>query len=71
MIKKAKQTYASQKIQFSVQSAEEFKIPSQVGVIFCNSSFQWYSNPVQAIKRCHEVLKPGGRVGMQAPAKKR
>jgi len=71
MIKKANQAYASQKIQFSVQSAEEFKIPRQVNVIFCNSSFQWYSDPVQAIKRCHEVLKPGGRIGMQAPAKKR
>ena len=71
MIQKAKQTYASQKIQFSVQSAEEFQIPHQVDVIFCNSSFQWYSDPVQAIKRCFEVLKPGGRIGMQAPAKKR
>ena len=71
MIQKAKQTYASQKIQFSIQSAEEFQIPRQVDVIFCNSSFQWYSDPVQAIKRCFEVLKPGGRIGMQAPAKKR
>ena len=52
-------------------TTEEFKIPCQVDVIFCNSSFQWYSDPVQAIKRCYEVLKPGGRVGMQAPAKKR
>ena len=40
------------------------------GCNLCNSSFQWYSDPVQAIKRCFEVLNRGGRIGMQAPAKK-
>ena len=59
MIKKTNQAFTSKKIQFSVQSAEEFKIPRQVDLIFCNSPFQWYSDPVQAVKRCHEFLKRG------------
>ncbi|RLI80262.1 hypothetical protein DRP05_01375 [Archaeoglobales archaeon] len=38
-------------------------------MIFCNSSFQWF-DPHESLKRCYKALKHGGRIGIQAPAKK-
>ncbi len=39
-------------------------------VIFCNSSFQWFRDPEKAIENCYRALRKGGRIGIQAPAKK-
>ena len=43
---------------------------SELLVIFCNSSLQWFREPQKAVKNCHTALRKGGRIGIQAPAKR-
>ena len=38
-------------------------------MIFCNSAFQWFRQPARALARCRANLRPGGRLGVQAPAR--
>ena len=38
-------------------------------VIFCNSTFQWFKDPKPALEACRKALKPGGRMGIQSPAR--
>jgi len=56
-------------VEFIVKAAEEIDFKEEFDVIFCNSAFQWF-NPHKALERCFKALKPGGRIGVQAPAKK-
>jgi len=56
-------------IIFEVKSAEELDYENCFDVIFCNSAFQWFREPEKAIENCLKALKPGGRIGIQAPAK--
>ena len=55
-------------IEFRQCNAEELIDTNQWDVIFCNSAFQWFKNPSQAVHQFYHALKPGGRVGIQAPA---
>ncbi|MFH0925758.1 MAG: methyltransferase domain-containing protein [bacterium] len=57
-------------ITFRVGNAEALTFTSEFDVIFCNSAFQWFSHPEEALKRCYAALKKNGRIGIQAPAKK-
>lgn len=70
MIKEAREKSRGFDIIFEVKSAEEMDYKDCFDVIFCNSSFQWFGEPEKAIKNCHTVLRKGGRIGIQAPAKK-
>ena len=38
-------------------------------MIFCNSAFQWFKNHRRALRACHNALKQGGKIAIQAPAK--
>jgi trans-aconitate methyltransferase len=54
---------------FHLGAAEEFDRPAAFDVVFCNSAFQWFRDPAQALARCFRNLRPGGRLGIQAPAR--
>jgi len=55
-------------IKYAVMSAEDLELPDRYDAIFCNSCFQWFKKPKQALNRCFNALKHGGRIGVQAPA---
>ncbi|MGD0072010.1 MAG: methyltransferase domain-containing protein [Candidatus Bathyarchaeia archaeon] len=68
MIAQAKNNYEKFKIQFKVLKAEDIKYAHEFDVIFCNSAFQWVTDPEKVIKNCYMALRKGGRIGIQAPA---
>jgi trans-aconitate 2-methyltransferase len=57
-------------ITYDVKTAEELDYRDRFTVIFCNSAFQWFHGVDRALKNCHAALRKGGRMGIQAPAKK-
>lgn len=70
MIKEAIEKTRGLDITFKVKNAEELNYRDYFNVIFCNSSFQWFRNPQKAIGNCYTALRKGGRIGIQAPAKR-
>ena len=70
MIKEAMKKCRGSDITFEMKSAEEMEYKNCFDVIFCNSSLQWFREPQKAIKNCHTALRKGGRIGIQAPAKR-
>jgi trans-aconitate methyltransferase len=71
MINEAKRQYKHANITFKVQSAQQLDYQSFFNVIFCNSAFQWFKNVEQVILNCYQALKKNGRIGIQAPAKRK
>ena len=69
MIEKAKEKYAGNRVMFRTLSADQLDYREEFDAIFCNSVFQWFSNPLQALGKCHTSLKPGGKIAIQAPAR--
>jgi trans-aconitate methyltransferase len=57
-------------ITYEVRTAEELDHRDRFTVIFCNSAFQWFRDVGRALKNCRTALLKGGRMGIQAPAKK-
>ena len=57
-------------IVYEVKSAEEMDYYEEFDVIFCNSTMQWFSDPEKALINCYNALRKGGRIGVQAPAKR-
>ena len=70
MIQEAASNRGGLDIAFDVETAENIDYCDAFTVIFCNSAFQWFNDPVKALKNCYQVLRTGGRMGIQAPAKK-
>ena len=70
MIKEAADRNRGRDITFEKKSVEELDYRDSFDVIFCNSVFQWFRDPKNAIKNCHASLRKGGRIGVQAPAKR-
>jgi ubiquinone/menaquinone biosynthesis C-methylase UbiE len=70
MIREAIEKSMGLDITFEVKSAEEIEYKSCLDVIFCNSSLQWFREPQKAVKNCYIALRKGGRIGIQAPAKR-
>lgn len=71
MISTAEGNRDAAKIAFAVASVEDIAYQDAFSVIFCNSAFQWFSDSGRALKNCHASLRKGGRMGIQAPAKKK
>lgn len=71
MIEQARINLGGLDIKFEICCAEEIIYKEQFNVIFCNSAFQWFKNPSLAIKNCYNALVNDGRIGIQAPAKKK
>ncbi|MEM2111968.1 MAG: methyltransferase domain-containing protein [Candidatus Bathyarchaeia archaeon] len=70
MIEIARQTYSQCNISFEICSAENLNYNEQFDVIFCNSTFQWFKNPVTVLRNCYRALRKNGRMSVQAPARK-
>lgn len=70
MIKEAIGSSKDLDIIYEIKSAEELDCKDCFDVIFCNSAFQWFSDPERAVDNCYNALRKGGRVGIQAPAKR-
>ena len=70
MIKEAIEKSRGLDIAFEVKTAEKIEYESCFNVIFCNSSLQWFREPQKAVKNCYTALRKGGRIGIQAPAKR-
>lgn len=69
MIKKAGALHKElRNVRFLVKDAADLGLTNAVDVIFCNSAFQWFPNPKTVLMQCLAALKPGGRMGIQAPA---
>lgn len=70
MIREAIEKSRGFDITFEVKSAEEMDHKNCFSVIFCNSAFQWFRDPQKVVENCHTALRKGGRIGIQAPAKR-
>ncbi len=70
MIREAIKRSKNMDIIYEIKSAEDIDYKHTFDIIFCNSAFQWFKDPYKAIKNCYKALKPGGKIGIQAPAKK-
>ena len=55
-------------IRYLVKDAECLGFIDKFDVVYCNSTFQWFSNPEKVLKQCFTALKADGRMGIQAPA---
>jgi trans-aconitate 2-methyltransferase len=69
MIEKAREKFSNYNISFHVSSAEEIDFKDEFDIIFCNSAFQWFTNPKNALSSCFNSLKTNGKMAIQAPAK--
>lgn len=69
MIAEARSKYSSDRISFEVRAAENLQAELAFDVIFCNSALQWFQDPARALAACKRALRPGGRMGVQAPAR--
>ncbi|OHD56831.1 MAG: hypothetical protein A2Y33_12745 [Spirochaetes bacterium GWF1_51_8] len=68
MIRECETSFTGAKFRFRKVSAAEMDFENQFDIIFCNSTFQWFRDVDTELSNFHRALKPGGRVGMQAPA---
>lgn len=66
MITQAREKYPN--VEFRFLDALDLDYENEFDAIFANSSFQWFKQPKRALTRCLAALKPGGRMGIQAPA---
>jgi len=57
-----------QNLSYFVKDAECLGFINTFDVIYCNSAFQWFPHPEKVLEQCFTALKPGGRMGIQAPA---
>ncbi|HWQ73172.1 MAG TPA: methyltransferase domain-containing protein [Desulfitobacteriaceae bacterium] len=55
-------------LYFEIKDAADLGFVREFDVIMCNSAFQWFTDPVPVIEQCCQALRPGGRLGIQAPA---
>lgn len=66
MIKQAQQLYPH--ITFRALAAEALDFKEMFHVIFCNSTFQWFSQPDKVLQSMHAALKAPGKLGIACPA---
>ena len=68
MIRRSLDLYGAGGIDFRVMGAESLDYDGEFDILFCSSTFQWFNRPDAVLERFHRALRPGGRVGVQAPA---
>ena len=66
MIVQAEASYPA--IEFRKLAAESLDYRGEFDLVFCNSSFQWFTKPAEAVAAMRAALRPGGRVGVSCPA---
>ncbi|KAF0214704.1 MAG: type 11 [Geobacteraceae bacterium] len=70
MILEAAANLPGNDVSHMLMGAEELAFDGTFDVIFCNSAFQWFQKPERALQNCHNALRKGGRIGIQAPARR-
>lgn len=70
MVRWAMENSKNLDICFEIKNAEDMDYIDSFSVVFCNSSFQWFKDPQKAVGNCCTALRKGGRMGIQAPAKR-
>jgi trans-aconitate methyltransferase len=70
MIREAMEKNRDLDITFEIRNAEEIDYRDSFDAIFCNSVMQWFKDPQRVAKNCYTALRKGGRIGIQAPAKR-
>lgn len=70
MIREAREKSRDLDITFEKRSAEEMDYRDSFDAIFCNSVMQWFKEPQRVVKNCYTSLRNGGRICVQAPAKR-
>lgn len=68
MIRQSREAYSGRGIDFRVMGGEELDYDRQFDILFCSSAFQWFRQTEAVLERFFRALRPGGRVGIQAPA---
>ena len=68
MVAEARRGGGDEVICFSLSRAEDLAFDSEFDFIFSNSALQWFREPERALARMRAALRPGGRMGIQAPA---
>lgn len=68
MIRQAQALYGSRDIDFRIASGDALPFAAEFDLIFCSSAFQWFRKPAATLANFARALRPGGRVGIQAPA---
>lgn len=66
MIHQAQAKYPN--IEFRGLAAGSLDYREEFDVVFCNSSFQWFTQPGKAIAAMRAALRSGGRIGVACPA---
>jgi trans-aconitate methyltransferase len=66
MIAKAQILYPG--LDFRQSAAEDLAYQGIFHVGFCNSAFQWFTQPDKALQAIYTCLKPNGRLGLATPA---
>lgn len=69
MISEASGAIMDPRIRFFVNNAEEIDFWEQFDIVYCNSAFQWFIDPARCLGNFRKALRPGGKIGMQAPAR--
>lgn len=70
MVDEARGRYGESGIEFITCDAAGLPFVAAFDAIYCNSAFQWFRDPAAVLSGCARALRPGGRMGMQAPAKR-
>jgi len=70
MLREAEARRAGLEMEFLPADAESLEFRDCFDVIFCNSAFQWMRKPRLALGNCLAALRKGGRMGIQAPARR-
>jgi trans-aconitate methyltransferase len=70
MIAEARARHGSAGIEFVACDAATLPFAAEFDAIYCNSAFQWFDDPAAVLTCCLDALRAGGRMAMQAPAKK-
>jgi len=57
-------------VKYLVRNSENLGFHEEFDSIYCNSAFQWFTNPKTVLSECFKSLKSNGKIGIQAPATK-
>jgi len=68
MVLEARAKHQGIDIRFDIGTAEQLSFQQCFDVIVCNSTMQWFQDPASAVRNCYNALRPGGIMGVQAPA---
>ena len=71
MIRQAQDLYGNRDIDFRVGGGDVMEFDNEFDLIFCSSVFQWFREPSATLANFARALRPGGKVGIQAPATSR